>query len=63
MPASAMALGTRKLTLEEMELSRLRAENLRLKREVEILTDVTQETLKLLDTLFRRKSFLLPPIK
>lgn len=33
--------GTRKITPEEMELSRLRAENLRLKREVEILKKAT----------------------
>ena len=33
--------GTRKVTPDEMELSRLRAENLRLKREVEILKKAT----------------------
>ena len=35
------ALGVRKVTPEEMELSRLRAEVIRLKREVEILKKAT----------------------
>ena len=35
------ALGVRKVTPEEMELSRLRAEVIRLKREVEILNKAT----------------------
>ena len=35
------APGTRKVTPEEMELSRLRAENIRLKRECEILKKAT----------------------
>lgn len=35
------ALGARKVTPEEMELSRLRAENIRLQRQVEILKKAT----------------------